>query len=234
MPKVKPITQPLPLAKMALQAIRDSILNGNLVPGELYNEMTLARELGISRTPVREALLELSAQGLVTYLPRKGVMVNHFERHDVEEIFELRKAIELATVEKVAKHRDANDLSAIEKALNNQKKAFKRKDPKTYLHFDRLFHVTLAQLTNNRRFADIIENIRDIFQLIARQALSRESRWQEVIKEHERILDAIKQGDAISAREAMNDHLDRSKTTVLEKFDSDSERQSPTSGLKNP
>lgn len=224
MPKVKPITQPLPLAKMALQAIRDSILEGHLTPGEIYNEMTLAKELGISRTPVREALLELSAQGLVTYLPRKGVMVNHFGRHDVEEIFELRKAIELAAVEKVAKDPGAYDLSTVEKALNNQKKAFKKKDPKTYLHFDRMFHVTLTKLTKNRRFVDILENIRDLFQLIASQALTDKQRWQEVIKEHEEILDAIKQGAVVRSRKAMDYHLEQSKNSVLEKMGSDSEK----------
>jgi len=234
MPKVKPITQPLPLAKMALQAIRDSILDGHLIPGEIYNETTLAKELGISRTPVREALLELSAQGLVTYLPRKGVMVNHFGGHDVEEIFELRKAIELATVEKVARNSGTYDLLAVEKALDNQKKAYKKKDPKTYLHFDRMFHVTLSKLTNNHRFVDIIENIRDLFQLIASQALTNENRWQEVIKEHEKILDAIKQGNVDQSRKAMNYHLDRSKASVLEKMGSDSEEQSSNLDLKQP
>ena len=222
MPKVKPITQPLPLAKMAFQAIRDSILEGHLTPGEIYNEMTLAKELGISRTPVREALLELSAQGLVTYLPRKGVMVNHFGKHDIEEIFELRKAIELATVEKVARYYKSLDLSTIERALEKQKKALKKKDPKTYLHFDRMFHVTLTKLTNNRRFVDIIENIRDLFQLTATQALTNENRWQEVIKEHEKVLNAIKQGNVTQSRKAMSYHLDRSKNSVLEKTVSDS------------
>ena len=103
MAKLRSINQPLPLAKMAYEALRDSILAGELISGEVYNEMALAKELGISRTPVREALLELSTRGLVSFLPRRGVIVKRYTKRDVEEIFELRKAIELAAVEKVAK-----------------------------------------------------------------------------------------------------------------------------------
>ncbi len=102
-PLVKAIKKPLPLAKIALKSLRDSILSGKLVPNETYNEIALAKKLGISRTPVREALLELSSQGLITFLPRVGVRINHFTEQDVKEIFELRKAIELFAVAKVSK-----------------------------------------------------------------------------------------------------------------------------------
>ena len=100
MPKFAALKQPESLAKMAYEAIRKSILSGQWKIGELYNEKAIAAELGISRTPVREALLELAAQDLVLFLPRRGLMVNRFTRRDVDEIFELRKAIELAAVEK--------------------------------------------------------------------------------------------------------------------------------------
>ena len=72
------IVQPLPLTRLAYERLRESILSGQMAPGEIYNEMALAKEMGVSRTPVREALLELSSQGLVTFLPRKGVQVNYF------------------------------------------------------------------------------------------------------------------------------------------------------------
>jgi DNA-binding GntR family transcriptional regulator len=200
---------------MAYKALRDSILSGHLVPGEIYNEMAIAKELGISRTPVREALLELSTQGLITFLPRKGVMVSHHKRQDVEEIFELRKAIELAAIEKAAKAPPPRDLAKCEKALANQRKIIKKKDFLAFLQADRMFHTTFSEMTNNRRLVDILENLRDIIDLMGKEALGRAGRWEEVTLEHEKVLEAVKQGRPKEAREAMDYHLERTKEAVL-------------------
>ncbi|MBW2094335.1 MAG: GntR family transcriptional regulator [Deltaproteobacteria bacterium] len=223
MPNLKAIAQPLPLAKIAYEALRDSILTGQLIPGEVYNEMALAKELGISRTPVREALLELSSQGLVIYLPRKGVMVKHYTRRDVEEIFELRKAIELAALEKVAKASPPYDLSKLEKTLEEQRKAWKRNDSDAYIHFDRVFHLAFCEMIGNRRFFRILENIRDLIHLMATQALDREGRWEEVINEHGKVILAVQEGNGDLAKEAMDYHLERSKEAVLEQINPERE-----------
>lgn len=214
MAKLQKLEQPMPLAKMAYETLRDSILSGHLKPGEVYNEMVLAKELGISRTPIREALLEISSHGLVTYLPRKGVQINHPTKRDVEEIFELRKAIELTAVEKVAKASPPHDFSKIEKSLEDQRKALKKKNFVDFLEADRTFHTTFSEMTNNRRFLAIIENIRDMMHLVGVQALGIEGRGEEVIDEHEKVLAAVKLGKAGKAKRAMNDHLDRSKEAV--------------------
>jgi len=152
MPKLQGITQPLSLSKIAYEKLRESILTGQLHPGEIYNEMALAKELGISRTPVREAFLELSSQGLVTFLPRKGVQINRPTNRDIKEIFELRRAIELATIEKVAKASSSHNLTKIEKTLNEQRKAVRNKDLNAFIETDRIFHSIFAELTNNRHF----------------------------------------------------------------------------------
>ncbi len=214
----KPIPQPLPLAEMAFQVIRDSILEGHLEPGKIYNEIAIAKELGISRTPVREALLKLATHGLITYLPRKGITVNDFTERDLEEIIELRKAIELAAIEKITMAPDSCDFSEAEKALKNQKTALKKKDIRTFLLFDRHFHLTLIKLTRNRRFVEIMENVRDVLQLIAQKILTDEQGLQETILEHEAILNAAKQGDTENARKAVRYHLDLSKKMLLEKM----------------
>ena len=216
MPKLQAITPPQPLAKIAYEALRESIQNSQLVPGEIYNEMNLAKELGISKTPVREALLELSAQGLVTFLPRKGVIVNHYTRRDIEEIFELRKAIELAAIEKVAKASPPCDPHRIEKTLKDQKIAFKKKDFLSYMNADRLFHTTISELTGNQRFVTVVENIRDMIHLMGIQALLLEGRGEKVIAEHEKVLEAIKEGDPELARKTLEYHLYQSKKAVLE------------------
>ena len=220
MPRLRAIPQPLPLAKMAYERLRDSILNGQLYPGQIYNEMSLAKELGISRTPVREALLELSAQGLVTFLPRKGVAIKHYTRKDVLEIFELRRVVELAAVEKVAKCDPPLDLSKLEKSLDNQRKSADKGDFVAFMKADRIFHATFSELSDNRHFVRIVENIRDLVHFMGMQGLTTKGRAGTVIEEHERVLEALKQRKASEAKAAMVYHLDQSEAAVLEGYNS--------------
>lgn len=218
--KLKAIPQPLPLARLAYEKLRGSILNGYLRPGEIYNEMKLANELGISRTPVREALLELSAQGLVTFLPRKGVRVNYLTKRDIKEVFELRKAIEVAVVERVTEISPKCDLTKIQKALDDQLRAKEKEDSVDFLRADRSFHMNICKLTQNKRLVSILENIRDMIHMMAADALTRPGRMEEVLEEHQGVLEFIRQGRRLEARQAMEYHLDRSKQAVLEQHHS--------------
>jgi len=214
--KFAAIKQPESLAKMAYEAIRKSILSGQWKIGELYNEKAIAADLGISRTPVREALLELASQDLIIFLPRRGLMVNRFTRRDVDEIFELRKAIELAAVEKITATSPSFDLFEIEEALLSQRKAVKQKDYLAFMEADRLFHTGFSELTNNRRLIAILDNIRDMIHVMGAKALALEGRAVEVIKEHQTIFEAVKKGNIEEARRAMAYHLDQSKEAVVE------------------
>jgi DNA-binding GntR family transcriptional regulator len=214
--KFAAIKQPESLAKMAYEAIRQSILSGQWKIGELYNEKAIAADLGISRTPVREALLELASQDLIIFLPRRGLMVNRFTRRDVDEIFELRKAIELAAVEKITVAAPPFDLFEIEEALLSQRKAVKQKDYLAFMEADRLFHTSFSALTNNRRLIAILENIRDMIHVMGAKALALEGRAAEVIEEHQTIFEAVKKGNIEEARRSMAYHLDQSKEAVVE------------------
>ena len=185
---------------------------------EIYNEMKIAKNLGISRTPVREALLELSSQGLVTFLPRKGLVVNKFNARDINEIFEIREAIELATVEKICKHAPPNGLDGLKDILDAQRKAANEDNHPEFVELDREFHVALCRLTDNRRIEAVMQNIRDFMHLMGLRAVAMEGRMAEVIREHEVVLDAIRQGRPMEARVLMDYHLKRSKKAVEETY----------------
>lgn len=216
------IVQPLPLTKLAYDRLRESILSGQMTSGEIYNEMALAKEMGVSRTPVREALLELASQGLVTFLPRKGVMVNYFTERDVEEVNEIRTAIELAIVEKVA-HTFANhDFTKLDQALADNAKAAETYDAEihnrdAFLRADTAVHLELAVLSGNRRMIAIISNLRDIIHLMSAEALTKPHRLEEVPQEHARVVDAIRSGNVDEAINAMRHHIEQSKRAVLER-----------------
>jgi DNA-binding GntR family transcriptional regulator len=221
-PLVKAIKKPLPLAKIALKSLRDSILSGKLVPNETYNEIALAKKLGISRTPVREALLELSSQGLITFLPRVGVRINHFTEQDVKEIFELRKAIELFAVAKVSKDFLRHDFTSLETTLQSQREAIKKENFLAFLNADREFHLTFTRLTNNKRLLTTLENIRDMIQVMSIRALAIEIRAKEVVEEHEKVIEAVKKGLSERAVQEMEKHLNLSERAVLEQWASES------------
>ena len=216
MPKLATIKQPESLARMAYEAIRQSILSGQWQIGELYNEKAIAADLGISRTPVREALLELASQDLIIFMPRRGLMLNRFNLRDVDEIFELRKAIEQASVEKIANTSPLPDLLAIEESLLEQRKAVNQKDYMAFMEADRKFHTSFTTLTNNLRMISIVENIRDMIQVMGIKALSLEGRAVKVIEEHQAIFKAVKEGHVKKARNFMAYHLDQSMEAVKE------------------
>jgi len=220
-----PLNQPESLSRMAYDAIRSSILSGEMNTDEIYNEMKIAKNLGISRTPVREALLELSSQGLVTFLPRKGLVVNKFNARDIDEIFEIREAIELATVEKLCKNNPSIKLDALDKILDSQRNAAADVNHGEFVELDREFHMVLCSLTDNRRFESIMKNIRDFIHLMGLRAVAMEGRMVEVIREHEVVLNAIRQGRPMEARVLMDYHLKLSKEAVEETYQHSSEDQ---------
>jgi len=216
------IVQPLPLTRLAYDRLRESILSGQMTSGEIYNEMALAKEMGVSRTPVREALLELASQGLVTFLPRRGVMVNYFTERDVEEVNEIRAAIELAIVEKVARTFANHDFAKLDQALADNAKAAETHEAEThdhdaFLRADTAVHHELAVLSGNRRMIAIISNLRDIIHLMSVEALTKPHRLEEVTLEHARVVDAIRSGNVDEAINAMRYHIEQSKRAVLER-----------------
>ena len=220
--KIQPLNQPESLAKMAYETLRKSILEGQLKTGEIYNEMAIAKDLQISRTPVREALLELSAQGLVSFLPRKGVVIKHFTKRDVKEIFEVREAIELFVVEKVSRNHQSFDLNTINVIFKRQESAAQKDNPQQFIQADRDYHIRFCELAGNGRLVNILNNNRDMIQLMGIQALTRAGRYDEVVAEHKEVIEMAAQGKVAGAIKAMKYHLDQSRKAVLDQSEDES------------
>lgn len=208
------INKPKPLAKMALDVLRSSILTNDLKLGVIYNEKNLAQNLGISRTPVREALLELSSKRLIKFLPQKGVIVNTFSSKDIDEVFETRTALELFSIKKVCFNHKTVDISLLKKCLTNQKDAARFKNSVEFMKADRDFHIGFTRLTDNSYLMDTMQDIRDIMHLMGVKALDIQGRMSEVVQEHENILNAVEKGNVTEAMEKMEYHLDLSRKAV--------------------
>jgi GntR family transcriptional regulator, rspAB operon transcriptional repressor len=208
------IEKPESLAKKVQRALRMSILNNDLIPNVIYNEKSIAKDLGISRTPVREALLELSSKRLVKFLPQKGVVINTFTFQEIDDAFEIRTALEVFSVQKICMGPGIPDTGSLEKSLAEQQKSLASGDETRFMEADRQFHIGFTRLTQNQYLIDMMQDIRDIMHLMGFKALGIHGRMQTVVQEHRKVLTAVQQKNVSDAMEAMTRHLEKSRDAV--------------------
>jgi len=211
------------LKDQAYEILRSSVITGQLEPGRLHNEKDLARGLGISRTPVREALLDLSKEGMVVFVPRKGIMIREITHKDVSDVMELRKVIENYIIESCCSKLTPADLKRIGKIIEKQKTLASKGDRKGYVEADREFHLFLASRTGNRQLLHVMENLRDLLHSMAIKAIAYQDRMDQVLREHKRICTALEKRDQKKAKEAMFLHLDTTERILLASMEADEE-----------
>ncbi|MFO7753764.1 MAG: GntR family transcriptional regulator [Desulfobacteraceae bacterium] len=221
------IEKPQPLSKIALNALRNSILTSELVPGVIYNEKSLAERLGISRTPVREALLELATKRLIRLFPQKGVMINTFSDKDIEEVFDIRIALEALSIKKACGSNQLN-VPILKQLINDQKAAVEMNHPSDFMEADRRFHMAFIYLNDNNYLIDTMQDIRDIMHLMGLRALGKQDRMPRVIREHETILEAVAVKDVTVAMEKIINHLEISKEAVKQNIIRKEDRNAET------
>lgn len=219
MTKLAKINKPAPLSAIAYDALRESILSFQLKQDVIYNEMAVAQELGLSRTPVREALLKLSSQGLVTFLPRKGFIISSYTLLDVEEIFELRQMVETVVAKKIATKITPESLEHLKAFIAAQYKAAANNDFHRFMLSDREFHNYFFKLADNKRLLAIANNFQDLCHLMGASALKSEDRYECVIREHEAIVNALESGDELHIEGAVSKHLALVKKAVMVNLD---------------
>ena len=196
------------LQEFAYNKCQELIGSGKLVPGQLYSEVAMSKQLGISRTPLRTALQQLERDGLIIRLPQRGFYVYEFKEKDIEELFAIRKAIEGFAVEHIAKKKRKIDLKQAKKHLAAQQEARKSDDYSIFIREDRQFHENLVNALNNKRLVTIYSDLRQSIELIGLKRFKMNSQRNKSISEHKAIIKAIEKGDPLAAREAVYNHLD--------------------------
>jgi len=211
------------LKDQAYEILRSSVITGQLEPERLHNEKDLARGLGISRTPVREALLDLSKEGMIVFIPRKGIKIRRITRKDVSDVMELRKIIEGYIIESCCSQLTPADLKRIGKIIDKQKTMARKDDRERFVEADREFHLFLASRTGNKQLQNVMENLRDLLHFMAIKAIAYKDRMEQVLREHERIWAALEERDRKKAKEAMFLHLDTTEKTLCVSMEADEE-----------
>ena len=219
MEQIIPISRAKSLKEQAYDKLKDLIITGALEPGALHNEKRLAEALGVSRTPVREALLELSREGMVAFVPGKGVEICKFTVQQVREVFEIRKIIEGYIIKKIAARLTDTDIKKIDENISNQEKMLLKTERLAFIEYDKQFHLSLASKIGNQQIESILDNLRDQMHLMGIRAVEDESRMKQVIEEHRAIFAGLKEGNPQKAFDALIDHLDNTEKTIAEKIE---------------
>jgi DNA-binding GntR family transcriptional regulator len=198
-PEMQVIDRAESLSQRAYQSLRKAIRDGAIVHGVLYSEKDLADRLGISRTPVREALIELAREGLVTIAPQRGFQL-HLLSH-----FELRLAIDSFVVEKLAQSATPDDIKQLREAISEQRAA--GGETTSALIADEQFHLLFPKLLGLDRTYGLVSTLRGAMWLLGADAFRAPHRIEAVLDEHAAIVDAIEAHDPKGAVRAVKTHI---------------------------
>jgi DNA-binding GntR family transcriptional regulator len=198
--------KPRALYEEVAEALRERIFSGGLKPGDWVDELALAEEFGISRTPLREAIKVLAAEGLITMKLRRGAYVTEVESQELSEIYHLMALLESDAAATVAAQASPADLADLEQ-LHRTLEASAGKDIARFFSANEAFHMRLLQLASNRWRDQIVADLRKVMKLSRAQSLAKEGRLQESLEEHRQIMAALKSRNADAARQAMHAHI---------------------------
>lgn len=204
-----------PLQIQAYEYLKDLILSGRLDPETLYSETRMSAEIGISRTPMREAIQCLSQDGYIDVIPSRGFRVRQLKQSDMLETIQVRCAIEGFCVHLVAGEAHTPKcqslLSNMQKLLEKQEKALQGKKEETvlkhFMEYDHQFHMAMINYAQNREFQQTFQRLMYLIHLTTVSALSVPGRIQDTLKEHQEFFAALKQGKGEKAYHLLMEHL---------------------------
>lgn len=208
----------LPLRDVVFNTLREAILKGELEPGERLMEIALAQKLGVSRTPIREAIRKLELEGLVVMAPRKGAEVAEITLKDLRDVLEVRKNLEELAVELACKKATEEDIEEMRRAHEEFIKTLSQKDLTVIAEADVKFHDVIYKTTDNKRLIQILNNLREQMYRYRLEYIKDEKKRMIVTDEHLQIIGAIESKDVKVAKEYIQVHINNQEKTIVEKI----------------
>lgn len=195
------------LKDLAYQEIKELLVSGKLKPDRLYSAQHFAQLLGVSRTPVREALLRLANEGFLVCREVKGFQIKEFSRKEVEDVLETRAVIETHVVKVLAGRLNDADLAHLRQCYQQMTAYAAEGDESGFLEADQEFHMSLVRRSGNHLLLSIMENIRSQIALFGLKILGQSRSFADIIQEHADILESLGGTDKRKAAQAMRRHL---------------------------
>ena len=209
------INEYLPLRDVVFNTLRQAILKGELQPGERLMEIQLAQRLGVSRTPIRDAIRKLELEGLVTMVPRKGAEVAKITEKSLRDVLEVRKALEELAMQIACDKVTENEIQDLQIALEEFKKAINSKELTSIAEADVNFHDVIYNATNNEKLILILNNLREQMYRYRIEYIKDYSSHDRLIKEHETMIECLKNHDKGKATITICNHIDNQEMAVV-------------------
>ncbi len=197
----------LPLRDVVFNTLREAILRGDLVPGERLMELQLAAKLGVSRTPIREAIRMLEQEGLAITIPRKGAIVAGMTEKDMQDVLEIREALEELSVQVACDKITEEEVARLRENMENFEDSLKSGDLKRMAEADVEFHDVIYQATDNLKLINMLNNLREQMYRYRVEYLKNPSNHEQLLREHEAIYRGIMEKDKDAVTEMIRKHI---------------------------
>jgi len=199
----------------AFEKIKEAIIKGHFKPGEKLVEQTLAQEMGVSRTPVREAIRRLEAEGFVVSIPRKGVVVSRADKEEIVQLYSIRAELEGLAARWAIENADEDDIRKLDEAISRMEETAASGDLDGVVQSNALFHDAIAQASKSRILCTLLKTLQDNIQRFRFQSLHLPGRPVAALAEHKEIVAAIKEKKAEEADRLLKEHLQNACAAAL-------------------
>ena len=206
----------LPLRDVVFRTPRQAILTGEMKPGERLLEIHLADKLGVSRTPIREAIRKLELEGLVLMIPRKGAVVAEITEKSLRDVLEVRRALEELAMKLACEKILDEEIEELKVAAKEFEDALKTGDVTVYAEADVKFHDIIYRTTDNQRLIQLLYNLREQMYRYRVEYLKRDDSHDTLLAEHQYIIETLEKRNADEAIKAICAHIDNQVTAVAD------------------
>lgn len=206
----------LPLRDVVFNTLRQAILTGELKPGERLMEIHLADRLGVSRTPIREAIRKLELEGLVIMIPRKGAQVAKITEKNLKDVLEVRKALDMLAVKLACQRMSEEEKVELKKACDEFARVIQNNNTKDITEADVRFHDIILNSTGNDRLIQLVNNLAEQMYRYRLEYIKDSAYHNRLVQEHEAIYHAIINKEEENAAKAVVVHIDNQEKTIIE------------------
>jgi DNA-binding GntR family transcriptional regulator len=210
---LKIVKQPS-LRRIVYEKLKDAILSGTIPKGTKLYESKLAEEMGISRTPVREALHALEREMLISSIDKVGYAINDVNPEDLEEISEIRKTVEALALKKAIEQVGEEEIERLEKNLARSERVLNNGRPESFVLLDAEFHKILCSMSRSERLIRMADGLRKEMQRFRNRARSLQPLATESLEYHKKIVQFLKRKDYRNLKKVLGDHIDHVKTEI--------------------
>lgn len=211
----------MPLRDVIFDTLRDAIVSGELKPGERLMEVSLAEKMGVSRTPVREAVRRLEMEGLVTMVPRKGTHVAQLSVKDIMDVLEVRAALDKLATELAANRIKSDNMRQLENIHKQYTSCLTKENIPGAIKKDVEFHQVIYSASGNNKLINVAGNLREQIYRFRVLYMKDFSNAEEVLKEHQAILKALQGNNSNMAGKLAEEHIKHQQQTIIQKMENE-------------